>query len=436
MPTETANYGFTKDNEDEFYNVNTVNTNLDKIDTEMKQIEDELKSFNQQVIDNTNAIANANTKLDTHIKEDIGHTRYIGSTNAVNAWTCSSNLIIWDGTKPKAGVAYRLFAAGANTGAVTLVLSSTNPAITSSTYPVYGMDGKALTAGAVAQGAMVTVCFSGSAFFLQGSGSGVTNVVRGSQSFQTSGSYNFTVPDGVSLISCYLFGAGGGGGGGGKIDGTANFGGGGGGGGAFALRMLQVVPGTNLNIYVGAGGAGGSVGNNGSAGLYSFVTNPSHPGGSKTYFAYGGGGGQSGNLGPGNAGLGGTITATGASGATLGGVDGTLLPPFSIGMELQAYSGGSGGTTGSSSAIGGGGGSSPNDIMPGKSANSNSGGIIPVGNFMSVAGGNGGRGGSANSNAAADGSASGGGGGGGAGYGTAAYMKGGTGGNGRVILVW
>jgi len=39
MPTETANYGFTKDNEDEFYNVNVVNNNLDKIDTEMKRIE-------------------------------------------------------------------------------------------------------------------------------------------------------------------------------------------------------------------------------------------------------------------------------------------------------------------------------------------------------------------------------------------------------------
>ncbi|WP_369380457.1 hypothetical protein [Lysinibacillus fusiformis] len=40
MSTDTANYGFKKDNEDEFYNVNVVNANLDKIDTELKRIED------------------------------------------------------------------------------------------------------------------------------------------------------------------------------------------------------------------------------------------------------------------------------------------------------------------------------------------------------------------------------------------------------------
>lgn len=45
MPTETDNYGFTKDNEDEFYNVNTVNANLDKIDTEMKRIEDSMPTI-------------------------------------------------------------------------------------------------------------------------------------------------------------------------------------------------------------------------------------------------------------------------------------------------------------------------------------------------------------------------------------------------------
>lgn len=39
MPIETANYGFIKDDEDEFYNVLRVNANLDKIDTEMKRIE-------------------------------------------------------------------------------------------------------------------------------------------------------------------------------------------------------------------------------------------------------------------------------------------------------------------------------------------------------------------------------------------------------------
>lgn len=45
MSTDTANYGFTKDNEDDFYNVNVVNANLDKIDTEMKRIEDSMPTI-------------------------------------------------------------------------------------------------------------------------------------------------------------------------------------------------------------------------------------------------------------------------------------------------------------------------------------------------------------------------------------------------------
>ena len=45
MSTDTANYGFKKDNEDEFYNVNVVNANLDKIDTEMKRIEDTIPTI-------------------------------------------------------------------------------------------------------------------------------------------------------------------------------------------------------------------------------------------------------------------------------------------------------------------------------------------------------------------------------------------------------
>lgn len=91
MSTDTANYGFTKDNEDDFYNVNVVNDNLDKIDLEMKRIEDESKSFNQQVIDNTNAIANANTKLDTHIVDYVKHPGYGVTTNVGAAYAVTLN---------------------------------------------------------------------------------------------------------------------------------------------------------------------------------------------------------------------------------------------------------------------------------------------------------------------------------------------------------
>ncbi len=432
MPTETANYGFTKDNEDEFYNVNTVNTNLDKIDTEMKQIEDELKSFNQQVIDNTNAIANANTKLDTHIKEDIGHTRYIGSTNAVNAWTCSSNLIIWDGTKPKAGVAYRLFAAGANTGAVTLVLSSTNPAITSSTYPVYGMDGKALTAGAVAQGAMVTVCFSGTAFFLQGSGSGVTAGTQASRVYATPGSYNLTVPDGVTRIIASMWGSGGGGGG---VSSNNVYGGGGGGAGFFKEVLLQVLPRQNLTIQVGSGGSGGAVGASGLPGQMTFIQNALNG----SFYVYGGGGGGAGQAS--YAGYGGdaaTQVNTGSSNVIAGSAllkDGlvTSISQIDSLINRKLISGGTGSY--GSSYVGGGGGGSPSDMYPGASGgrgnSSNAGAAGGTGFYSTWFGG---RGGEGQSSVQANGSYGAGGGGGSAPSNGASI--GGKGGDGMIILVW
>ncbi len=138
MPTETANYGFTKDNEDEFYNVNVVNTNLDKIDTEMKRIEDESKSFNEQVADNTEAIAIVNTKLDTHIKDDEGHTRWFGNSGGsanTKTLTTTHYLPLTPGGIPINGASFRFFNMHSNTGAVTL--SVTHAGGTTQAYPVY-----------------------------------------------------------------------------------------------------------------------------------------------------------------------------------------------------------------------------------------------------------------------------------------------------------
>ncbi|QTB28228.1 glycine-rich domain-containing protein [Lysinibacillus sphaericus] len=433
MSTDTVNYGFKKDNEDEFYNVNVVNANLDKIDTEMKRIEDESKKFNQQVVDNTNAIVNANTKFDTHIKDDIGHTRYIGSTNAVNAWTCTSNLIIWDGTKPKAGVAYRLFAAGANTGAVTLVLSSTNPEITSSTYPVYGMDGKALAAGAVAQGAMVTVCFSGSAFFLQGSGSGVNAGTQNYQAYYNPGSYNFTVPDGVTRIIASMWGGGGGGGGA-----SANnlYGGGGGGAGFFKEVLLQVLPGQSLSIFVAIGGSGGVIGGNGGAGQTTVITGALNG----VFQAPGGGGGGSGqSTYAGYGGAAATANDTGASrvitGSALlknGSVSG--IPTTEQSKHRKLISGGTG--CNGASGIGGGGGGSPSDMHFGQSgginyASSSGGSGSAIGFYSTWSGGNGGSGQTPIQANGIIGS-----GGGGGSITSNGSALGGNGGAGQVILAW
>lgn len=42
MSTQTTNYGFIKDDGDEFYNILKVNSNLDKIDAEIKKVEERL----------------------------------------------------------------------------------------------------------------------------------------------------------------------------------------------------------------------------------------------------------------------------------------------------------------------------------------------------------------------------------------------------------
>jgi len=137
------------------------------------------RSGNTTAFTNTGWVAQTaaiDTKLDTHIKDDLGHTRYIGSTNGGNAWVGVSNNIIWAvGTnplRPVTGSGYKLIVQVANTGNVTLSLKNVDGTQVSNAYPVLTTDGKQLTSGAVTGGAMVTVVFSGSAFFLQGKGGG------------------------------------------------------------------------------------------------------------------------------------------------------------------------------------------------------------------------------------------------------------------------
>ena len=95
------------------------------------------------------------------------------------------------------------------------------------------------------------------------------------------GSYNFTVPAGVTSIIVQLYGGRGGGGGLGSgtttlptfcSAGVGSFAAGGGGGsaGAAASYTLTVTPGENLNIVVGQGGGGGTT-SGGSAGQPSRV---------------------------------------------------------------------------------------------------------------------------------------------------------------------
>lgn len=80
--------------------------------------------------------------------------------------------------------------------------------------------------------------------------------------FTAPGTYTFTVPAGVTSLTGKLWGAGGGGGGGYQpAVGPSGYGGGGGGGGQYVEGIINVTPGQDYTVIVGAGGAGGEMSN-------------------------------------------------------------------------------------------------------------------------------------------------------------------------------
>ena len=82
-----------------------------------------------------------------------------------------------------------------------------------------------------------------------------SNVGGGFVEYDTAGSYTFTVPAGVTIISVTACGGGGGGGTGNNSGSSTSYGGPGGGGGAAVVgRKFAVTPGQTLAITVGAGG--------------------------------------------------------------------------------------------------------------------------------------------------------------------------------------
>ena len=158
----------------------------------------------------------------------------------------------------------------------------------------------------------------------------------GSQEFIASGT--FSVPDGVTLITIEVVGAGG--------NGSSN-GGGGGGGGGYANGQYTVAPGDELTVEVGVAGSGavagttsvgtfiyasggengfqvnnpdiggGGVGGEGTGGTIGNYTGGTGGGGYYTYFG-GGGAGAAGPLGNGSDG-GNTIAWNGSNCLTPGG---------------------------------------------------------------------------------------------------------------------
>ncbi|WP_197229878.1 phage tail protein [Lysinibacillus sphaericus] len=342
----------------------------DKVATVVSGLENVQQQLNQHA-------AAVDTKLDKHIKEDLGHVRYIGNTGAPNAWVCTSDEIMWEnslGTPiAKACSAYRVTTTHNNTGNVTLALKNSDGSKVSNSFPVLNSDGSQILPGSFPRSTILTLAFYGNAFFLQGSGSGV--IERGSKEFTTPGTYAFTVPKGVSKITAYMFGAGGGGGG---CFYTNHLGGGGGGGGAFLMACVDVKPGEVINVFVGAGGKGADPGANyGSPGGVSGFYAPTN---NVNCFAGGGGGGgyggpaasnPTGNATPGRGGGGGPYGATGTNGAvdTTEGIEGQLhaFGGSYPGILLYAFTGGSGGWS-NYGYYGGGGGGGASDLSGGRAA--------------------------------------------------------------------
>ena len=162
------------------------------------------------------------------------------------------------------------------------------------------------------------------------------------ETFDDPGTYDFTVPAGVTEITVEVWGAGGGGGGS-----SQNNQGGSGGGGGYARQVISVTPGQVIPYSVGAGGNAGAAngGNGGDGGATTFLTLTADGGK--------GGGGNAGSIGQGGSATGGATNLTGGNGAQGGGSGGDG------GNGANGGDGGDGNTDGAGgngSAPGGGGG--------------------------------------------------------------------------------
>lgn len=143
--------------------------------------------------------------------------------------------------------------------------------------------------------------------------------VAGQQIYTSPGTYYFTVPSGVTSLSCVVIGGGGGSSG---CSGASQFSGAGGGGGGLAYGTFSVTPGQQVTVGVGAGGTRGtnvnSTTNVGGTGGFSYIQYA----GSYMLRAYGGGGGRYGyttNANPGGPNIGSGVTLSGGGSGGYGG---------------------------------------------------------------------------------------------------------------------
>jgi trimeric autotransporter adhesin len=237
------------------------------------------------------------------------------------------------------------------------------------------------------------------------------SLAQGSQTFNTAGTFTFTVPAGVTSITVSTWGGGGAGGG---VTGGNPRAGGGGEGGSFVRGTIAVTPGTPFTVVVGSGGTA-STGNGTSGGSSTF--------GSGLFTAIGGAGGV--------AGITGSTFGTGGNTANTGNiVSGTA--------QSNNYGGDGGGATNNNTASsGGGGGSAGAGGGGGNGGTPLTAGTAGAAGSPSAPGAVGGVGrGQSNDGAGNNGNAPGAGGSGGRNGNNNTTYNGGAGGAGQVIVTW
>ena len=268
-----------------------------------------------------------------------------------------------------------------------------------------------------------------------------TNINVGNQvSFTTTGTFTWTVPDGIASVSAVCVG---GGGGGGRASGGNIGPQGGGGGGLSYENNISVTPGESLTVIVGEGGAGGTSSSTtgGTGGTSEIKRNTT-----TLVKANGGGGGSRQTDGRASGGSGGsTLGYDGGGDGGYGGY-GANNTAGGAGGGAGGYTGngGNGGSTNDNSGQtagsggGGGGGEADNDGSGGGGGVGILGETSGVGNsdiFNTGAGGSGGSGGSDGTNTLGD-VAGGEYGGGGGTFEDDSFKDGGDGGQGAVRIIW
>lgn len=137
----------------------------DKVATVVSGLENVQQQLNQQT-------AAIDTKLNTHIKDDEGHTRWFGNSGgSANAKTLTTAhyLPTTQAGVPVNGASFRFFNMHTNTGATTI--SITHAGGTTQAYPIF-LNGGQLKANDLPSGIVYTLCYAGGAFQLQGKGGG------------------------------------------------------------------------------------------------------------------------------------------------------------------------------------------------------------------------------------------------------------------------